>query len=203
MTGSYFAARLSRVAVRFGDELSVNPARLGGGVDCRLGGLEIIGQLVAFGDVLAVAEGDMADQPYFVFRFVVGPAVARGDLGLGDDSHRPCRFQALDARVGRGAGLSVGRLFRSLSLSLCRWVVTSLRWAVVEKDRHRRAGHFRVALNDDDVAGVDRLVFLVVVDEFVRIDRDRLLRVCPGEDCGGVAGARARCARGARSTRSA
>ena len=156
----------------------MDAARLGAGVDCRLGRLEIIGQFVAFGDVLAVAERDVADQPHFAFRFVVRPVVPGGDLGLGDDGDRPCRLEPLDAGVGRRSGLTLRRLLRSLSL----------RGGVVEKDGHRRAGHFRVALNDDDIAGVDRLVFLVVVNKLVRVDRDRLLRVCAGENCGRVVG---------------
>ena len=50
------------------------------------------------------------------------------------------------------------------------------RGGLLHEDRQPRAGHLAVALDDDDVAGVDRLLLLVEIDELVGLDRHRLLR---------------------------
>ena len=53
---------------------------------------------------------------------------------------------------------------------------------LVEEDRHRRTGQLGVALNDDDIAGIDRLLLLVEIDELVRVDRDRVPRIAAGQN---------------------
>src|SRR5271166_537168 len=51
-----------------------------------------------------------------------------------------------------------------------------------EEDGHDRAGHLCIALNHNNVARIYGFPLLVVIDELVGVDRDRLLRARPRHD---------------------
>ena len=71
-----------------------------GRVDRGLTGFQIVGQLVALGDVLTVAERHVADQLNLVFELVINRVVAGRDLGLGNHRHGSCRLEPREARAG-------------------------------------------------------------------------------------------------------
>ena len=55
-------------------------------IDRRLTRGQIVGQLVALGDVASVAQRDVAEYPNLVLGLVIDGAVARRGLGLREDS---------------------------------------------------------------------------------------------------------------------
>ena len=101
----------------------------GAGVYGRLAILKVVGQLVAFGDVLAVTERHMTDEPYFAFGLVIAAAVASSDLGFGNDSDWPGRIQMFDARVRCRSGLAI----RTVEGRILEW----------ERDPERRSSPSR------------------------------------------------------------
>src|SRR5579883_789363 len=162
------------------DEQAMDALRRLAGFDDRLAACQIIGELVAFGHIAAVAQRDVAEQPNLVLVLVVDAAVAGGDLGLRGDRHRAGGLHPPDL-AGRSARRSFARRRRRRGLLRLR-AVLGRGFALGEKDRQSRAGQFAVALDGDDIAGIDRLLLLVVVNQFVGVDRDRLLGVGARQD---------------------